>query len=124
MKSIKTVLLVEDEDSLRRILKNELERNGIAVLEAENGEVGLPIALEQHPDLVLLDVIMPKMHGMAMLQKLQSDEWGKTVPVIILTNFAEDPRVVEAVREGKCSLLSKSDVKLTEIVEAIKLKIG
>ncbi|MFA6553404.1 MAG: response regulator [Patescibacteria group bacterium] len=124
MKAIKTVLLIEDEESLRRILKNELEQNGIAVLEAENGEIGLPMALENHPDLILLDVIMPKMHGMAVLQKLQTDEWGKAVPVIVLTNFGEDPRVVEAVREGKCTLLSKSDVKLTEIVEAIRLRIG
>jgi CheY-like chemotaxis protein len=123
MKDLKTILLVEDEASLRRILKDELQKAGIAVLEAENGVVGLPMALENHPDLILLDVLMPKMNGLAVLQKLQSDGWGKTVPVIILTNFAEDPRVLEAVRERKCMLLSKSDVKLTEIVEAIKLKI-
>ncbi|MFA5052360.1 MAG: response regulator [Patescibacteria group bacterium] len=124
MQKIRTVLIVEDELSLRRILKNELEKQGIAVIEAENGIAALPIALQEHPDLILLDVIMPKMHGIEFLDKVKNDEWGKTVPVVVLTNFAEDPKVVEAVREGRCEVLSKSDVKLSQIIELVKLKVG
>lgn len=124
MEKIRTVLIVEDELSLRRILKTELEKQGIAVLEADNGETAMRLAMNEHPDLILLDVIMPKMHGITFLEKVKNDEWGKRVPVIVLTNFAEDPKVVEAVREGKCELLSKTDVKLSEIIETVKLKIG
>ncbi|MDD5040622.1 MAG: response regulator [Patescibacteria group bacterium] len=124
MANDKKVLIVEDDESVRRVLHNELEKQGVAVLEAENGEAAFMSALKDHPDLILLDVIMPKMHGMDLLRKLREDDWGKNVPIILLTNFADDPRVVEAVKEGRCELLSKAEAKLDDIIQKVRERVG
>ncbi|MFA5134376.1 MAG: response regulator [Patescibacteria group bacterium] len=120
----KKILIVEDDQSVRVVLGNEFRRMGYQIIEAENGEAAVALALAEHPNLILLDVIMPKMHGMDMLRKLQENEWGKSVPVVLLTNFFDDPRVMEAVKEGRCELLSKSEAKLEDIVNKVQEKIG
>ncbi|MFA6097992.1 MAG: response regulator [Patescibacteria group bacterium] len=120
----KSVLIAEDDEPVRRVIKNELEKAGIKVIEAQNGEEALAISLNEHPSLILLDVLMPKMHGMEFLRKLHDDEWGKSARVILLTNFAEDPRVLEAVKEGRCGLLNKAETRLEDVVAKIKEKIG
>lgn len=117
---IKKVLLVEDEEPVRRVIRAALEAAGIAVIEADNGEVATQLAFQERPDLIMLDVLMPKMHGMEALQKLKEDSWGKTVPVVLLTNVADDPAVQEAVRSGRATLLNKAEVKLDEIIVAVK----
>lgn len=124
MSEQKKILIVEDDKSVRVVLGNELKRLGYAIFEAENGEAAVALALIEHPDLILLDVVLPKMHGIEMLRKLQEDMWGKTVPVVLLTNFADDPEVVQAVKEGRCEILSKSDTKLDDIINKVHEKIG
>lgn len=120
----KKILIVEDDKAVRVVLGNEMKRLGYAIFEAENGEAAVALALIEHPDLILLDVVMPKMHGIEMLRKLQEDMWGKTVPIVLLTNFADDPEVVQAVQEGRCEVLSKSDTKLDDILNKVHEKIG
>ena len=70
----KTILIIEDEKTLREPLKEELQENGFKVLEAENGESGLKSALEHHPDLILLDTVMPIMDGITMLKELKKEK--------------------------------------------------
>ncbi len=120
----KKILIVEDDKAVRSILRNELKRLEYAVFEAENGEAAVALALIEHPDLILLDVVMPKMYGTEMLRKLQEDMWGKTVPVVLLTNYADDPEVIQAVKEGRCHVLSKADTKLDDIIKKVHEKIG
>ncbi len=120
----KKVLIAEDDEAIRRIIKKELETNGIEVFEAGDGEHALGILMHQHPDLLLLDVIMPKMHGMDLLRKLREEEWGKKIPVILLTNFAEDPRVKEAVKAGHCELMAKAESRLEDVVKRVKQRLG
>ncbi|MFZ6036324.1 MAG: response regulator [Patescibacteria group bacterium] len=124
MAAPQTVLLVEDEEPIRRIIRRELEKTGLRVLEADNGETATMIAFQERPQLILLDVLMPKMHGMEMLQRLKEDTWGKHVPVILLTNVADDPRVQDAVRTGRAQLLSKAETKLEDIIKAVREKIA
>ncbi len=119
----KKVLLAEDDASVRQVLRKELERDSIAVIEAADGQEALDKALAERPNVILLDVIMPKMHGMEILRKIQEDEWGKDVPIILLTNFADDPKVAEAVKEGRCELINKAETNLTAILKAIKDKL-
>lgn len=94
----------------------------ITTLTANDGEEGLEIALEKHPDLILLDILMPKMDGMIMLQKLRKDEWGKKVPTIILTNVnPNSSSVINSVLQNEPAYyLVKSDVKLEGIVDKVK----
>ena len=117
----KSILVVEDEVQLRGALRDFLVQNGFSVLEAGNGEVGLDVATQEHPDLILLDIVMPKMDGMTMLQLLRDDPWGKTVPVIILTNLsASDEKRNQSATELLPSFyLVKSDWKLENLLEKI-----
>lgn len=118
----KRILIVEDEESVQRAISDALTNQEFSILMAKDGEEGLGIALKEHPDLILLDILMPKMDGMIMLQKLRLDEWGKGAPVIILTNVSPNTNSVinSVLQNAPAYYLVKSDVKLEGIVEKIK----
>ncbi|MFA6098694.1 MAG: response regulator [Patescibacteria group bacterium] len=123
MSNSKKVLLIEDEKSIREALKKAFSGTDLNILEAENGEVGLGLAKLEKPDLILLDIVMPKMHGIDMLDQLQGQSWGKSIPVIILTNYADDPRVQRAVDAGRVEMLSKTQCHLNDVVKKVKEKL-
>lgn len=115
------VLVVEDEEALRHALKDKLEREGYVVSAAKDGEEGLKVGLDEQPELILLDIIMPRLDGIKMLKAIRADaEWGATVPVIILTNSREKGDIVEALAEGVTQYLAKADWKIEDVVEKVK----
>ncbi len=118
----KVVLITEDEPAMLRILSDKLAESGFNTLQATNGQEGLQQALIHHPNLIVLDVLMPKMDGMIMLNKLREDKWGKEVPVVMLTNVSADSNeaLEEIVRTQPAYYFVKSDTKLEDIVEKIK----
>lgn len=120
----KKILIVEDEAPLRQALFDKFSREGFQVVQAKNGEEGLVVAVEEHPDIILLDIIMPKVDGLAMLKSLRNDEWGKDVPVIILTNLSDAENVSKAMESGAYEFLVKSDCKVNELVNRVKSKLG
>jgi CheY-like chemotaxis protein len=94
-----TILLVEDDVSLRTVLVDKLTAEGFATLEAADGLTGLELATKYHPDVILLDIFMPKMDGITMLSQLRStDPWGKNVQVIILSNSTLSNTILDATR--------------------------
>lgn len=122
----RTILIVEDEVAQRSALKDKLTREGFATLEAKNGEEGLEVALREQPDLILLDLVMPKMDGMTMLKKLRvENEWGKAVPVIILTNLTSDndQRISDITETEPLYYCVKTDWKLEDVVEKIRERL-
>ena len=88
----KTILLIEDSQSTRFVYREFLERHGFNVLEAENGQDGLKILNEYHPDIVILDLILPDIHGLEVLKQIRLYQKTKDTPVLVLTNVkdAED----------------------------------
>ncbi len=120
----KTILIVEDEKSLAEALVEKLTKDNFIAKVAKNGREGLKSALRNHPDLILLDIVMPVMDGMAMLKELRNDQWGKSVPVIILTNLSEAEKTATALDEGVKDYLVKTDWKLSEVVEKIKERLA
>lgn len=120
-KSQKTILVAEDETALRHALVAALRASSFSVMEAKNGEEGLASALKHHPDLILLDILMPDMDGMTMLKKLRTDAWGKNAPVIILTNLnPTDETVIRDVATHKpLHYFIKSDWQLKDIIKEI-----
>lgn len=121
----KKLLIIEDEESIRNVLREKFgTEKSIKFLSASDGLIGLEMAEKECPDLILLDVLMPHMHGIEVLDKLQSTEWGKRTPVILLTNYENDPKVVEAIAQGRCGLLSKGKVSLDTVVMTVKQKLG
>lgn len=119
----KKVLVVEDDERMAKVLHTALASADLTVSEARNGEEGLAAALEAHPDLILLDIIMPKMDGLAMLKKLREDEWGKTAYVIILTNADGVDKIAEAMGSQVFEYYVKSDTSIESIVANVKAKL-
>lgn len=120
----KVVLVIEDEEPLRRALKDILSFEGYQVIEAMNGIEGLEITLKEHPDLILLDIVMPRMDGLTMLNKLRTDEWGKTALVMILTNLSDNDEVVKVAAEEDIDYFVKTDIKINDVVAKIRGKLG
>jgi len=117
---------IEDDASLRHVLRDKFILEGFGVLEARDGEEGLSTALREHPDLILLDIVMPKMDGITMMKKLrQTDEWGKQVPIILLTNLSVDADGVnQAVADYEPAYyVVKSDWSLEDLVEKIRERL-
>ncbi len=116
------ILIIEDETSVADALKDALSVLNLQTFEAKDGESGFKIALREHPDLILLDILMPKVDGITVLRQLRADAWGKTVPIIILTNVSPDSdAAINAVVENQPAFyLIKSDIKLEDVVEKIK----
>lgn len=119
----KTILIVDDEQTLLSALVDKFTREGFVVSGAKNGQEGLKNAFINHPDLILLDIIMPVMDGMTMLSELRKDQWGKKTKVILLTNLSEAEKVVESHNQGVYDYLVKSDWKIEDIVKKVKEKL-
>ena len=119
-----TILIVEDEVLLLNALRDKLTREGFAVLEAKNGKQGLEIALSEHPDFILLDIVMPVMDGMTMLKKLRGDAWGKEAKVILLTNLSDPEKVFESIAREAYEYLVKSEWKIEDVVKMVRDKLG
>lgn len=94
------ILIIEDEQVIRDVLVKTFTHEWFSVLEAADGEVGLSVAEKELPDIILLDIILPKMHGLAVLSRLRESEWGKNIPVIILTNLSDSASVADALAGG------------------------
>lgn len=121
---MKKILIVEDEISLLKALADRLTREGFSTLEAKDGLEGLNMALQEHPDLILLDIIMPGMDGMEMLEKLKINPLSRNIPVILLSNLGDTSKILEAIEAGAESYLIKANVKLEDVVKVIKEKLG
>ncbi|TSC95253.1 MAG: histidine kinase [Parcubacteria group bacterium Licking1014_1] len=118
----KTILIVEDEKILRGTLADNLRFEKFLTIEAQNGKEGVEMALSKHPDLILLDLLMPEMDGMTALKKIRQDAWGANVPVIILTNLSatEEKLVEDMVTQKPMHYLVKSDWKIEDVIKKIK----
>jgi len=115
------ILVIEDESLYLKLLHDQLMQNGLAVIEATDGKKGLAMAKLHHPDLILLDIRMPGMDGMTVLNELRKDEYGKSVKIIMLTNLEPDDAILQKVIKDQPSFyLVKSDIKLAELIGKIK----
>lgn len=117
---MKSILFVEDESALQKTFRDLLEDEGYKMISALDGEVGLRLAKSKKPDLILLDLILPKMDGFQVLKKLKEDEETKYIPVIILTNLEKMEDIRKAVELGATTYLVKANYSLEEVLEKIK----
>ncbi len=118
---MKNLLLIEDDENFVLIYKNRLEKEGFVVKTALNGEDGLKMALKDHPDIVLLDILLPKMDGMQVMAKLREDTWGTSVPIIIFSVLdPTDEMTAQITKEQPTYYLLKSNTNLDSVIEKIK----
>lgn len=121
---MKVILFVEDESALQKTIGEVLSLEGYQVIPALDGEIGLRLAKEKKPDLILLDLIMPKVNGFEVLEKLKKDSLTRDVPVIVLTNLEGMADVNKAIELGATTYLVKAQYSLDEVVEKIKKVLG
>lgn len=117
---MKTILLIEDEPTLQKAFGDVLDKAGYKITGALDGEQGLKMAKETNPDMILLDLILPKMDGFEVLEKIMADPETKDIPVIILTNLERTEDVNRAIELGAKTYLVKANYSIQEILEKIK----
>lgn len=119
----KKILIVEDDKDFLWILKQSLSSAGFFVFTACDGEEGLVVAAKEKPDLILLDILMPKMDGIETAKKLQ--EAKNTASIIFLTNVKDDTHISKAMETvPNTEYIIKSDLGVSEIIDRIKSRLG
>jgi DNA-binding response OmpR family regulator len=120
----KIILIIEDDPLIVKIYSTRLKSDGYEVFSAENGEDGLRLVDEKHPDLIILDVMMPRIDGFGVLTKLRSTEATKNTPVLLYSNLAAEEEVVRAKALGATEFIVKANISPTEMVVKIKSYLG
>ena len=121
---MKKILIVEDEPAYLSWLHDQLAKNGYEVIDAQNGAQGLKLASDKKPDLILLDLLMPGMGGIKMLDALRRFKWGEAIPVFVLTNVHESNEISESLNSRVSRYIVKSDFELETLLENIKIYLG
>jgi DNA-binding response OmpR family regulator len=120
----KKILIIEDEEILSNLLEKKLKEIGYDVSVAFDGEEGLNKIKELKPDLVLLDIIMPKKGGFEVLEEMQKDSQLKKIPVIIISNSGQPVEISKALDLGVKDYLIKTQFDPQEVIEKVKNQIG
>lgn len=122
-KTLKKVLIVEDDKDFLWLLRLNFENNNLAVVSAQNGEEGLVLAEKENPDLIIIDIMMPKMDGITMAKKIR--EKGILSKMIFLTNMNDSKHIQEAIEiSGETDYIIKADMHIDLIVERVKNRLG
>jgi len=117
IKNMKKILIIEDESILQKALGDAFKEQKYKVINALNGEVGLNMAISEIPDLIILDLILPRKEGFEVLKELKKNLKTNKIPVIILTNIESMENMEEALELGASAYLIKTQYKLEEIVQ-------
>jgi len=118
------IVFIEDETTLQKMLSAALQEEGYSVITASDGEEGLAAVRSEKPDLVLLDLILPKMDGFTVLSEIKKDEATAHTPVIVLTNLESAEDVGRVVALGATTYLVKANYDLPDIVLKVKEVLG
>ena len=122
-KSVK-ILLIEDDVMLHKVLSERLKQEGALVEVAIDGEMAIAKALEYKPQIILLDIILPKKNGFEVLTELRSLPAFKKIPVVVLSNLGQDEDIKQMKDLGVKEYLVKADYSLTEMIEKINNHIS
>lgn len=120
----KKILFIEDEAALQQTTGDMLRSEGYEVLQALDGEAGLRMALQEKPDLILLDLVLPRKDGFEVLTQLRASPEMGNVPVIVLTNLEKSEEVERALQLGAPVYLVKLHYSLEEVLEKVKAALG
>jgi CheY-like chemotaxis protein len=121
---MKKIIIVEDEEILRNLLRRKLIAEGYQVDVAENGEEGLAKIRENKPDLILLDIIMPKMDGFEMLEEMKKDSSISDIAVIVVSNSGQPVEIDRAQSLGARDWLVKTEFDPQEVIDKVIGQIG
>lgn len=115
-----SILIVEDDTFLSNIYKTKFEMEGFDVTTADDGEAGLAMAKAKKPEIILLDILLPKMDGFTVLKELKADKEVQNIPVILLTNLGQKDDVNKGLELGAVDYLIKAHFKPSETVDKVR----
>lgn len=115
-----TVLIIEDDESIRQMYDDAFTNAGLKTCTAENGRVGLQLALKHHPAVILVDIMMPEMDGHETVKRIRMDSWGRDAKIIFLTNFSDPKDVVTAFKQKPEKYILKANTSINEIINIVK----
>ena len=118
------IAIIEDDSVISQMYRMKFEADGFEVQIANNGRDGIALVQEFVPDMVLLDMQMPVMNGDEALKNIRAEEWGKNVPVMILTNLGEEEAPKDIRSLGIESYIVKADLTPRQVVERVKTTLG
>jgi two-component system, OmpR family, alkaline phosphatase synthesis response regulator PhoP len=118
--SKKKVLLVEDDNMISSMYKIKLETEGFAVLTAEDGVIALELIKKDRPDIIMLDIILPRLDGFSVLEEVRKDKDLKDLPVVLLTNLGTEEDKAKGKKMGATDYLVKADLTPGQISDKIK----
>lgn len=118
------LLIIEDDAVLRKALGEYLNSEGFEVVYAEDGEIGIELIKSEKPDLILLDIVLPKKDGYQVLQESKENPETKHIPIVLLTNLGSISDVERALEMGATTYLVKADYKLEEVTGKVKEILG
>ncbi len=121
---MKKVLIIEDEQILLTLLVRKLKEEGYEAMGAYDGEEGMKKVREFMPDLVLLDIVMPRKDGFTVMEEMQADEKLKNIPVVIISNSGQEVELDKARELGVKDWLIKTEFDPKEVIEKVKKQIG
>ncbi|HOZ36566.1 MAG TPA: response regulator [bacterium] len=116
----KKILIIEDEASLLYALQSQLSVNGMETLVAADGEKALSLIFKEKPDIIVLDIILPKINGWELLKKIKANKTTKNIPVVIISNLSDDDSRLKGLELGAKDYLTKIDYSIADLVEKIK----
>jgi len=114
------VLIVDDERGVLKMYTEYLKMGGIETLEATDGQTGIKLAKEQKPDVILLDIIMPRYNGLDILKDIKADEEIKNIPVFLLTNLPQESSGDKAKALGAAGYLVKAEYEPKMVLDVVK----
>jgi DNA-binding response OmpR family regulator len=114
------IAIIEDDAAIAQMYRMKFEAEGFNVETAENGKLGLALAQEMNPDIILLDLMMPEMTGEEMLSKMRATDWGKDTKVIILTNMGEQEAPASLKTMNVIAFIVKADMTPRQVAELVK----
>ncbi len=120
----KKILLIEDEEILLNLLDKKLQEAGYDVTVARDGQEGLETMKSSRPDLILLDIVMPKMGGFEVMEEMNKDEQLKKIPVVIVSNSGQPVEIDRAKALGAKDWLIKTEFDPQEVIEKVIKQIG
>lgn len=121
---MKKIAIIEDDQAISQMYRMKFEAEGFQVETASNGRLGLELAENMQPDIILLDLMMPEMNGDEMLEKLRSTSWGKDIKVIILTNMGEQEAPESVKRHDVRRFIVKAEMTPRQVAEMVKTELA
>lgn len=120
----KKVLIIEDDDHISKIYGIKLSKENVDTIVARDGEEGINMIVSEKPDLVLLDLMIPKKDGFTVLEEVKKTPFGKNLPILVLSNLGQENDIKKATSLGAADYFIKVNLSIQEVIDKVNKYLG